>query len=77
MSCSKNSSWPAGDSSTWAWKKRLAGLEIKGRIETIQSAALLRSTKILRGVLETWGDLFALRHKSEMLSVDTDIKKKL
>ena len=28
-------------------------LEIKGRIETIQTTAFLRSSRILRGVLET------------------------
>ena len=32
-------------------------LEIRGRIETIQTTALLRSAKILRRVLETWRDL--------------------
>ena len=31
-------------------------LKIGGRIETIQTAALLRSTRILRRVLEIWGD---------------------
>ena len=31
----------------------LEGLEIKGRLQTIQTTALLRSVKILRRVLET------------------------
>ena len=35
-------------------------LKIGGRIETIQSAALLRSTGILRRVVETRGDLLSL-----------------
>ena len=33
--------------------KRLENLEIKGRVETIQTTALLRSARILRRVLET------------------------
>ena len=36
--------------------KRLEDLEIRGWVETIQITALLRSARILRGVLETWGD---------------------
>ena len=32
-------------------------LEIRGRVETNQATALLRSVKILRRVMETWGDL--------------------
>ena len=35
--------------------------EIEGRAETIQTTALLRSARILRRVLETWGDLLSLR----------------
>ena len=34
----------------------LEDLEITGRVESIQTTALLRSARILRGVLETWGD---------------------
>ena len=36
-------------------------LEIKGRMETIQITALLRSARILRRVRETLGDLLSLR----------------
>ena len=32
-------------------------LEFGGRVETIQMTALLRMARILRRVLETWGDL--------------------
>ena len=42
-------------------KKLVQGLkylEIRGRVETIQATALLRSARILR-VLETWGDLLS------------------
>ena len=38
------------------WKKRLEELKFWRRIEIIQTTALLRSAKILRRVLETWGD---------------------
>ena len=41
--------------------KGLEDLEIKWRVETTQSTALLRSARILRRVLETWGDLLSLR----------------
>ena len=35
----------------------LEGLEVGGRVETIQMTALLRTARILRRVLETWGEL--------------------
>ena len=35
----------------------LEALEIKGWVETIQTTALLKLARILRRVLETWGDL--------------------
>ena len=38
----------------------LEDLEIRGRVETIQTRPLLRSTRILRRVLETCGDLLSL-----------------
>ena len=41
--------------------KRLEDLEVDGRVETIQTTALLRTARILRRVLETWGDLLSLR----------------
>ena len=34
-------------------EKRLENLEIRGRIETIQTTALLQSTRIVRRVLQT------------------------
>ena len=37
--------------------KGLEDLEVDGRVETIQMTALLRTARILRRVLETWGDL--------------------
>ena len=37
--------------------KGLEDLEVGGRVETIQTTGLLRMARILRRVLETWGDL--------------------
>ena len=37
--------------------KGLDDLEVGGRVETIQTAALLRTARILRKVLKTWGRL--------------------
>ena len=41
--------------------KGLEDLEVGGRVETIQTTALLRTARILRRVLETWGGLLSLR----------------
>ena len=41
--------------------KGLEDLEVFGRVETIQTTALLRTARILRRVLGTWGDLLLLR----------------
>ena len=41
--------------------KGLEDLEVGGRVETIQTTALLRTARILRRVLDTWGDLLSLR----------------
>ena len=40
--------------------KGLEDLEVGGRGETIQTTALLKTARILRRVLETWGDLLSL-----------------
>ena len=40
--------------------KGLEDLEVGGRVETIQTTALLKRARILRNVLETWGDLLSL-----------------
>ena len=39
----------------------LEDLEIKGEVDTIQATALLRLARILRRVLETWGDFLSLK----------------
>ena len=41
--------------------KRLEDLEVGGRVETIQTTTLLRTARIQRRVLGTWGDLLSLR----------------
>ena len=41
--------------------KGLEDLEVGRRVEIIQMTALLRMAKILRRVLETWGDLLSLK----------------
>ena len=41
---------------------------IGGRVETIQTTALLRTARILRRVLETWGDLLSLKLQWETIS---------
>ena len=46
----------------------LEDLEIKGWVKTIQTIALLRSARILRRVLETWGYLLSLKLQWETIS---------
>ena len=41
--------------------KGLEDLEVGGREETIQTTALLKTARILRRVLETWGNLLSLK----------------
>ena len=48
--------------------KGLEGLEVGGRVETIQTTALLRTAKILRRVLETWGDFLSLKSLCKTIS---------
>ena len=49
-------------------KGLLKGLEIGGRVETIQTTALLGMARILRWVLETWGDLLSLKLQCKTIS---------
>ena len=48
--------------------KSLEDLEVGGRVETIQMTALLRTARILRRVLETWGDLLSLKLQWKTIS---------
>ena len=48
--------------------KGLEDLEVGGSEEIIQTTALLRTARILRRVLETWGDLLSLRLQLKTIS---------
>ena len=48
--------------------KGLEDLEFGGRVETIPTSTLLRSTRILRRVLETWRDLPLLKLQWKTIS---------
>ena len=48
--------------------KGLVDLEVGGRVETIQTTALLRTARILRWVLEIWGDLLSLKLQWKTIS---------
>ena len=48
--------------------KGLEALEVGGRVETIQTTALLRTAKILRRILDTWGDLLSLKLQWKTIS---------
>ena len=52
---------------TKGWIERLEDLEIRGRVETIQTTALLRSARILWKVVETRGDLLSLKFQWETI----------
>ena len=48
-------------------------LEIRGRVETTQTSAL-RSTRIQKKVLETWGDLLSLKFLKKNPSANPGVK---
>ena len=48
--------------------KGLEDLEADGQVETIQMTAMLRTARILRRVLETWGDLLWLKLQWKTIS---------
>ena len=52
----------------------LEDLKVGGRVETIQTTALLRTARILRSVLETWGDLLSFRLQGKNPSVNVGVK---
>ena len=49
--------------------KGLEDLEVGGQVETIQTTALLRTARIMRRVLETWGDLLSLKLQRKTISL--------
>ena len=55
--------------------QRLGDLETRGRLKIIQSKASLKSVRILRRVLETWGDLLSLKPLSEEPLAFASVKK--
>ena len=48
--------------------KGLEDLEVGGRVDAIQTTELLRRARILRWVLETWGDLLSLKFQWKTIS---------
>ena len=48
--------------------KSLEDLEVGGRVETIQTTALLKTARILRRILETWGELLSLKLQWKTIS---------
>ena len=52
--------------------KGLVDLEVGGRVETIQTTALLKTARILRRVPETLGDYYSI--SSERASAYADVK---
>ena len=57
-------------------EKSVKELEMKGRIETVQTTALLTSARILRRVLKSGGDLLSLGQLCEKLQLKLVWKKK-
>ena len=49
--------------------KDLEDLEVGNLVETIQTTALLKTARILRRVLETWGDLLSLNLQWKTISL--------
>ena len=49
------------DTVTKGFVEGLEDLEIRGRVEIIQTTVLLGSARLLRSVLETWEDLLTLK----------------
>ena len=49
--------------------KGLEDLEVGDRVETIQTTALLKTARILRRVLEIWGDLLSLKLQGKTISL--------
>ena len=53
---------------TKGFLKGLEDLEVGRRVDTIQTTALLRTARILRRVLETWGYLLSLKLQWKTIS---------
>ena len=59
----------AFDTVTKGLLKSLGYLEVGGRVGTIQTIALLKTARILRRVLETWGDSLSLNIQRKTISL--------
>ena len=57
----------AFDKVTKGFLKGLEDLDVGGRVETIQTTALLKTARILT-FLDTWGDLLSLRLQWKIIS---------
>ena len=49
--------------------KGLEDLEVGDRVKTIQTTAVYKSARILRRILETWGDLLSLNLQWNTISL--------
>ena len=58
----------AFDTVTKGLLKGLEDLEVGGRVEIIQTITLLRTARIMRILLETWGDLLSLKLQRKTIS---------
>ena len=47
----------------------LEDLKVGSRVETIQTTALFKTARILRRILETWGDLLSLKLQWKTISL--------
>ena len=54
---------------TNGWFKGLEDLEVGVRVETIQKTALLKTSRVLRRVLETWEDLLSFNLQWKTISL--------
>ena len=59
----------AFDTASKGLLKGLKDLEVGGRVETIKTTALWKTARILRRVLETWGDLLSLHLQLKTISL--------
>ena len=62
--------------------KRLEDLEVAERVETIQTTELLGTARILKRVLENWGDLLSLKlqlkpKNSQRVNSNGNVKAKI
>ena len=53
--------------------KLLEDLKVGGRLETFKTAALLRTPRVLRRILETWGDILSLKFQWKTLTQRVNI----